>query len=178
MRRSRDEGVRALDSEPNGRPGAIVALQICPGHRLPMRPVHPAIFVTDRGLEGDRHARSKSRRQVLLIEAETLDALELDAGVVKENVTTWGIDLAALPRGSRIGLGEEVILWLTGPCGPCGRMEEIREGLKEEIRGRRGTLAWVERGGPVRVGEPVRVLSRGEPAGNISRPNAVIEEDG
>lgn len=164
-----------LDREPGRTHGEVIALQICPGHRLPMRPVDPALFVTDRGLEGDRHARAGSRRQILLIEGETLDVLGLEPGLVKENVTTRGIDLAALPGGSRIALGDEVVLWLTGPCGPCGRMDEIREGLQEEIRGRRGTLAWVERGGRVAVGGPVRVLSRGEASGNLSGPNAVIQ---
>jgi MOSC domain-containing protein YiiM len=123
-----------------------------------MRPVDPATFVADRGLEGCRHARAGSRRQVLLIEGETLDALGLVPGTVKENVTTRGIDLAGLPVDARLRLGSEVELWLTGPCHPCGLMDEIRDGLQEEIRGRRGVLAWVKRGGQVNVGDAVEVV--------------------
>jgi hypothetical protein len=43
-----------------------------------MRPVDPAVFVADLGLEGCRHAKPKSRRQVLLMEEETLAALGLE----------------------------------------------------------------------------------------------------
>ncbi|NIR45975.1 MAG: MOSC domain-containing protein [Gemmatimonadetes bacterium] len=118
----------------------------------------PARFIADLGLEGCRHARAGSRRQVLLLEEETLEALGLAPGVVKENVTTRGIDLAGLPVDTRLRLGSEVELWITGPCRPCDLMDEIRDGLQEEIRGRRGVLAWVKHGGRVRVGDVVEVV--------------------
>lgn len=125
-----------------------------------MKPVDPAVLIADFGLEGDRHARPKSRRQVLLIEEETLNGLGLTPGLVKENITTRGIDLTSLPVDARLLLGEEVELRITGPCQPCGLMDEIRDGLKEELRGRRGVLAWVKRGGEVRIGERVQVVAR------------------
>jgi MOSC domain-containing protein YiiM len=123
-----------------------------------MQQVDPAAFRADHGLEGCRHARPGSRRQVLLIEEEVLGSLGLEPRVVKENVTTQGIDLTSLPVDTRLRLGDEVELWITGPCEPCGLMDEIRPGLQEEIRGRRGMLAWVKRGGEVRVGDRIEVL--------------------
>lgn len=122
-----------------------------------MQPVDPAKLVADYGLEGCNHARAGSRRQVLLIEEETLDALGLAPSAVKENITTRGIDLSSLPVDTRLQLGDEVELWITGPCRPCGLMDEIRPGLQDEIRGRRGVLAWVKRGGEVRVGDKIVV---------------------
>lgn len=136
-----------------GWSGVVTSLQVCPGHRLPMRTVNSAVLVDDFGLEGDRHAKAKSRRQVLLIEEEILDALDLDPGQVKENITTRGIDLGSLPVNTRLLAGESAELWITGPCAPCQRMDEIRDGLQEELRGRRGVLAWVRRGGPIHVGD-------------------------
>lgn len=121
-----------------------------------MQPVDPAMLQADYGLEGCRHARPKSRRQVLLIEQETLETLKLAPGAVKENVTTRGIDLTSLPVDTRVFLGDEVQLRITGPCHPCGYMDEIRDGLQEELRGRRGVLAWVKQGGRVWVGDTVR----------------------
>lgn len=138
--------------------GRVVSLQVCPSKRTPMRPVDPAAFVRDGGIEGDCHGRPKSRRQVLLIEAETLDLLGIRPGDVKENVTTRGLDLMGLARDARLQLGAEVVLRITGPCAPCALMNDVRPGLEEELRGRRGMLAWVERGGTVSVGDPVRVL--------------------
>ncbi len=128
-----------------------------------MQPVDPAVLVADFGLAGCRHAKPKSRRQVLLIEQETLEALELEPGAVKENITTRGIDLSSLPVDTHLLLGDEAELWVTGPCRPCGYMDEIRDGLQEELRGRRGVLAWVKRGGQVRVGDTVRA----QPPGSV-----------
>lgn len=123
-----------------------------------MKPVDPGLFVPDLGLDGCRHANPGSRRQVLLIEEETLDEFEFAPAIVKENVTTRGIELMSLPVDTRLRLGEEVELWITGPCAPCGLMDEIREGLQEEIRGRRGVLAWVKTGGSVNVGDGIEVV--------------------
>lgn len=129
-----------------------------------MEPVDPAVFVPDLGLEGCRHAVAGSRRQVLLIEEETLADVGLERGVVKENVTTRDIGLTALPVNTRLHLGREVELWITGPCEPCGLLDEIRAGLQDELRGRRGVLAWVKRGGTVRVGDRIeaRLLNDAE----------------
>jgi molybdopterin adenylyltransferase len=144
--------------------GVVTSLQVCPGHGLAMEPVNPAVFVPDLGLEGCRHAVAGSRRQVLLIEEETLGDVGLERGVVKENVTTRDIGLTALPVNTRLHLGDEVELWITGPCLPCGLLDEIRVGLQDELRGRRGVLAWVKRGGTVRVGDRIeaRLLEDGE----------------
>jgi len=142
--------------------GIITSLQTCPGHGLPMDPVDPATVTADMGLEGCRHAKPGSRRQVLLVEEEILDELDLPPGLIKENITTRSIDLTSLPNETRLLLGEEVEMWTTGPCGPCGLMDEIRDGLQEELRGRRGTLAWVKRGGQLRVGDRIEVMGSTE----------------
>jgi MOSC domain-containing protein YiiM len=123
-----------------------------------MRPVEPAFFIADQGLEGCAHARPQSRRQVLLIEEETLAALGLETAILKENVTTRGIDLTSLPDDTRLRLGDQVELWVTGPCHPCKLMNDIRPGLEGELRGRRGVLAWVKTGGRVSVGDRIEVI--------------------
>jgi MOSC domain-containing protein YiiM len=110
------------------------------------------------GLEGDIHAVKESSRQVLLIEKETLDALKLKPAMLRENVTTEGIPLMSLQRKQRLQVGKAVFE-ITNECEPCERMEELRAGLQDELTGRRGMLAKVVRGGPIRVGDPVTILS-------------------
>lgn len=144
--------------------GTIASLQLSLGHGIPMKSVDTARLRADYGVEGDRHARSHSRRQVLLIEAETLDDLGLRPGQVREQITTRGIELEGLPRDTRLLIGDGVELWVTGPCHPCRLMDDIRDGLQEELRGRRGTLAWVKAGGTVRVGDPIRARPAEPPA--------------
>ena len=141
--------------------GRAVSLQISVGSRQPMRTVESATFVAGRGIEGDRHAaakRASQDRQVLLMDDETIQALGIDRGTVKENVTSTGIDMARLEPGQQVALGDDVVLRITMPCAPCSRMDEVRQGLQQELEGRRGMLALVVEGGTVRVGDPIRVL--------------------
>jgi MOSC domain-containing protein YiiM len=123
-----------------------------------MQPVNPARVIQDYGLEEDHHARAGSERQLLLIEEETLQAMNLRIGDVKENLTTRGVVLAGLENGRILQIGSEVRLRITKPCLPCSRMDEIRAGLQRELDGRRGVLTRVESGGSIAVGDPIRIL--------------------
>ncbi len=136
--------------------GSVTSIQISIAHGVPMRKVDSAAVIADHGIEGDRHSIAGSRRQVLLIEQETLRVLDLQPGQLKEQITTAAIDLNSLPRGTRLSIGSEVELWITSPCVPCKLMDDLRQGLREELRGRRGTLAWVKRGGLTRVGDTIQ----------------------
>lgn len=138
--------------------GSIHSLQLCPGHRKPMAAAESAELVANLGFRGDTHAVPDSSRQLLLIEMETLDALRLSPGEVKENVTTTGIRLMALAPKTRLRLGADAVVEITKPCAPCFRMDEIRPGLLNEIGGRRGMLAKVITGGVVRKGDAVAVV--------------------
>ena len=134
----------------------VASLQICPETRQPMRPVASARAVENLGLEGDRHAKADSKRQVLLMEAETLEKLGLHVGDVKENITTRGIALMSLPVGARLRIGQAVFE-ITDVCHPCSRMDELRPGLRETLSGQRGMLARVAQGGTLRVGDSIVV---------------------
>ena len=137
--------------------GRIVALHLCTERHQPMTPVQEAVAISDVGLQGDQHARQGSARQVLLIDKETLDALDLAPAVVKENVTVEGLDFSTIRSGQVFFIGEDVTLEATGPCEPCSRMDEIRPGLQGALDGRRGIVTMVLNGGTLRVGDMVRV---------------------
>ena len=138
--------------------GKVSSLHICQGHRKAMFLLDEVNAIESLGLEGDIHAVKESSRQVLLIEKETLDALKLKPAMLRENVTTEGIPLMSLQRKQRLQVGKAVFE-ITNECEPCERMEELRAGLQDELTGRRGMLAKVVRGGPIRVGDPVTILS-------------------
>ena len=138
--------------------GTIVALQVCPGHRKPMISRDVLSFEKDLGIKGDMHALPGSSRQVLAIEQETLDQFELPIGLIKENITTTGIDLMALKRKQRIAVGETVVLEVVKGCAPCSRMDEIRPGLLRALEGKRGMLFRVIHGGDVHIGDSILVL--------------------
>jgi MOSC domain-containing protein YiiM len=125
-----------------------------------MKEVQSARIITGQGIEGDRHLRSdgsRSKRQVLLMDRETLSEFGLDDGVIRENITVEGLDFPSLISGDRVSIGEEVVLEITGDCEPCARMDEIRPGLQQDLDGKRGMLARAEKGGRISIGDSIKV---------------------
>jgi MOSC domain-containing protein YiiM len=135
--------------------GRVASIQLCPGHREPMRPVASATLITGFGLNGDKHAQAASRRQVLLVDQEALDPLGLAPGTVKENLTVEGLQVMQLSPGTRLRVGPGAVLEITSICEPCFRMDEIRPGLRLQLEGRRGMNSLVVRGGAIAVGDAV-----------------------
>lgn len=140
--------------------GTVAAVWLYQRASGAMKAVPEAQALDDHGLEGCGHARPGKNRQVLLIDAETLAEFDLAPGQVKENITTRGIAIQSLPPGALVRSGA-ALLEITGPCEPCGFMDEIRPGLKDATMGKRGVLARVREGGVLRVGDVVKVERAG-----------------
>jgi MOSC domain-containing protein YiiM len=164
----------------------IVALARDGEHRFSKQPVPELTLIAGQGVEGDAHcgvtvkhrsrvARDPSQpnlRQVHLMAAELLQevtakGLPVAPGEMGENVTLRGLDLLSLPRGTRLFLGAEVVLELTGLRNPCTQIDAFRPGLLAEMlpRGadgqvirRAGVMSIVLAGGVVRIRDVVRVV--------------------
>ena len=121
-----------------------------PKHGAPVFPVAGCTAVAEQGLVGDV-SYGRGTRQVPLIDLETLKEFDLKPGEVRENLTVSGTSLSG---AGQLSVGE-VLLEITGDCAPCSTMDEVRPGLQERIRGRRGVLARVIRGGQIQVGDRV-----------------------
>jgi MOSC domain-containing protein YiiM len=135
--------------------GSVVRLFLKPGHGLPMREVQSVSAIAGQGLEGDA-SFGRSRRQVLLVDQATLEEFELSPGQTRENIVLGGLALDGVSPGTRLIVGD-VVLVVTSDATPCSFMDAIRPGLREAIRGRRGLLARVERGGVIHLSDPVRL---------------------
>jgi len=118
-------------------------------HGQPMRDVPYVDAVAGKGLAGDV-SFGRTSRQILLVDQATLDEFNLQPGQIRENITVMGLELAGLPEGTRIRIGNAT-LEVTGDCAPCDHIEAIRPGLRDAIRGRRGLLARVHAGGRIHV---------------------------
>ena len=129
-----------------------------PNKHVPMEELREARVLADFGIEGCAHARTGSGRQVLLVDRETLDAMELVPGILRENITTVGLNVNSLEKGHRLRMGK-AILEVTMVCTPCNQMERIRPGLRKELWGRRGMLCRILEGGLLRTGDRIEKLS-------------------
>jgi MOSC domain-containing protein YiiM len=136
----------------------VLRLYLCTVLGQPVREVAEAKAVADWGLDGCAHARRGSKRQVLLMDSETLAKMDLHPGQVKENVLSQGLDVRSLARGQRLRIGQ-ALLEVTMPCTPCNMFEVIRPGLEAAMRGKRGMLCRVLEGGLMRPGDPVALVA-------------------
>jgi MOSC domain-containing protein YiiM len=110
--------------------------------------------VADFGFAGCMHAKKNGSRQVLLVDQETLDAMDLRPGIIRENITTQGLNVNGLGLGERLRIGT-VLLQVSAVCTPCDQLEKVRPGLRREMYGRRGMLCRVLEGGVIRHGDTI-----------------------
>ena len=113
-----------------------------------MEPLLAANILENHGIEGCAHARPDGSRQVLIVDVETLNAMDLQPGVIRENITTEGLNVNGLSIGQRLRVGES-LMEVTAVCTPCDQLEKVRQGLRRELYGRRGMLCRVIKGGTV-----------------------------
>jgi MOSC domain-containing protein YiiM len=175
----------------------VVAVSLSPTHSFSKAGSDRIRLVAGLGVEGDAHAgetvKHRSRvavdpsqanlRQVHLIHselhAELQDAgLAVTSGDMGENVTTRGIDLLALPRGTRLHLGAAAVVEVTGLRNPCRQLDDFRPGLMAAVLGRdssgavirkAGVMGIVIAGGEVRPGDPIRIEHPPEPHRPLER---------
>ncbi|MFN8522109.1 MAG: MOSC domain-containing protein [Chloroflexota bacterium] len=169
-------------TEPRPR---IVAVSASGNHSFSKPTLDEIRLVPGLGVEGDAHfgatVKHRSRvavdptrpnlRQVHLIHGELHDELNaagfsVAAGDLGENLLTRGLDLLALPTGSRLRIGPEAVVELTGLRNPCRQLDNFQQGLMAATLERTddgslvrkaGVMAVVVTGGPVRPGDAIVV---------------------
>jgi MOSC domain-containing protein YiiM len=129
-----------------------------PKKHFPMEELEEVRAVREVGFEGCAHARPGGKRQVLLMDRETLEAMNLTPGILRENITTDGLNVNGLEAGQLLRIGE-TRMEVSVVCTPCDEMEKIRQGLRKELWGRRGMMCRVLEGGTIRRGDAIEKIS-------------------
>ncbi len=177
--------------------GVVTAVSLDADHRF-SKPARERIrLLVGLGVEGDAHLgvtvqhRSRVRkdpsqpnlRQVHLIHEELFAELQaggfqVTPGAIGENITTRGLDLLALPQGTRLHIGADAIVGVTGLRDPCRQLNDFQPGLmaavldKDEqgnVVRKAGIMGVVLAGGEVRAGDAIRVELPPEPHRRLER---------
>jgi MOSC domain-containing protein YiiM len=151
--------------------GTVTAIHVAPAEGDPPRAVDSVAAVAGRGLRGDRYFADggtfadRDGSDLTLVASQALTALAAEASIDlapgdhRRNVTTSGVDLAALvDRRFRVG---EAVCVGTGPCTPCAYLENHLDepGLRDAMDGRGGLRARIVESGVVRTGHSVAAVS-------------------
>lgn len=175
-----------MSGETQSAGGRVVSVARDSGHAF-SKPLAESIrLLAGQGVEGDAHCgmtvKHRSRvaadptqpnlRQVHLIQAELLaevagQGFRVMPGQLGENITTLGIDLLTLPTATRLHIGSEAIVELTGLRNPCAQIDRFQRGLLAAVMGRdakgglvrkAGVMGIVIAGGRVEMGDAIRVV--------------------
>jgi hypothetical protein len=165
--------------------GKVLAVHVNARHVFSKESVSSIRLIAGHGVEGDAHCgvtvKHRSRvakdpfqpnlRQVHLIHAELFDELagkgfEILPGDLGENITTEGVDLLALPAGTRLRLGKLGVVTLTGLRNPCAQIDRFKQGLMKAVLDRApdgklirkaGVMGVVTQGGDISAGDAIVV---------------------
>ena len=160
--------------------GVVAAVSRNSKHGFSKQPQTAIELLVGLGVQGDAHCGATiqhvylkrrnpdapNRMQVHLLQSELLDELacknvRIAPGELGENILTSGVDLLALPQGTRLRLGAHAIVEVTCLRQPCVQMDRFRPGLQREmcaapgsaVRYRAGVMGIVIAGGAVQPGD-------------------------
>jgi MOSC domain-containing protein YiiM len=115
------------------------------------------------GLEKDAHAEADIIRQVSLLARESIEkirakGLDVSYGDFAENLTTEGIDLPALPVGTKLKVGDKVLLEVSQIGKVCHNRCNIFYTVGDCVMPREGIFAKVIAGGEIKVNDEIEII--------------------
>jgi len=185
-----ESGGTTTETGASARSGVVTAVSCSAVHEFTKPNVESIELIAGLGVKGDAHlgetvqhiVRVKedptklNRRQVHLIHGELHDELKargftVGPGDIGENITTRGLDLLGLPLGTRLHVGGQAVVEVTGLRTPCKQIERFQAGLlaavSQDANGnlffKSGIMGIVLHGGIVKAGDTIRVELPPEP---------------
>lgn len=153
--------------------GRLLDIALHRAKRAPMKTLESVVITETGGLEGDFRGGGVERRQVTVLCIEKWNeacrelGAELSWTVRRGNLLIEGINLDPSTKDRKLGIGNEVVLLITGETEPCDRMDEQQPGLKAALatkeglppEWRAGVTCRVLRGGTIRRGDAVYLIA-------------------
>jgi len=145
--------------------GFVLAVCVSDKKGVPKKNVREGLLIANYGLEGDAHASSEWHRQVSLLAIESIEKMrqegyEVAPGDFAENITCRGISLISLKVGTRLIIGDSVVLKVSQIGKECHTGCAIFQQVGKCIMPRDGIFAEVIKGGIVRVDDPIKIIDK------------------
>ncbi len=139
----------------------LVSINVSEAKGTRKKPVERVTIGTE-GLVGDAHS-GQWHRMVSLLAEESIDkmrkmGLDVGSGDFAENLTTRGLDLLGLPLGTRVRIGDRVVLEITQHGKECHSRCAIYYQAGDCVMPREGIFAKVIEPGEIATGDTIEVL--------------------
>jgi MOSC domain-containing protein YiiM len=126
-------------------------------------PIKEGLIIKDWGLESDAHA-GKYHKQISLLGLDSMNKMQdqgvkINFGELYENLDVEGIILYKLPLGTKLKVGEDILLEMTQIGKKDSYFLEIDGKTVSSIMTKEGVFARVLKGGKVKTGDEIEVLS-------------------
>lgn len=142
--------------------GKILAVNISDKKGEKKNNIGCGLFLENLGLENDAHAQADIIRQVSLLAKESIEkirakGLDVQYGDFAENLTTEGIDLPSLPIGTRLKVGNKVLLEVSQIGKICHNRCNIFYTVGDCVMPREGIFAKVLVGGEIKINDSIDI---------------------
>ena len=142
----------------------ILAVSISKTKGVKKENIPEGVFVENHGLKDDAHA-GDWHRQVSLLAMESIEkiiakGLDVAPGDFAENLTTIGIDLPSLPVGTKMKVGDEVLMEVTQIGKKCHSGCAIFEQIGDCVMPREGIFTKILKGGKIKKGDPIVLVEQ------------------
>ena len=126
-------------------------------------PIKEGLIIKNWGLEGDAHA-GKYHKQISLLGLDSINKMrdqgvKINFGELYENLDIEGLVLYKLPLGTKLKIGEDILLEMTQIGKKDSYFLEIDGKRISSIMTKEGIFTRVLKGGKVRVDDEIEVVS-------------------
>jgi MOSC domain-containing protein YiiM len=144
--------------------GRIIAVCISDTKGVRKTPCPSGMFLEDYGMANDAHAECGIKRQVSLLSVGSIEKMKnmglgVGPGDFAENLTVTGIELCTLVPGTKLVVGSDVILEISQIGKTCHTGCAIFKEVGKCIMPKEGVFAKVVKGGEIRTGDEVEVVT-------------------
>jgi MOSC domain-containing protein YiiM len=141
--------------------GKIISVNISKDKGEKKHNIQKCMLIKDKGLKDDAHA-GFMHRQVSLLAQESINkikkmGIDVVPGDFAENLTTEGIELPTLPIGTKLLVGDGIILRVTQIGKECHARCAIFQQVGDCVMPREGIFTEVLTEGEIKVGDTIKV---------------------